>query len=33
MLRMYWPDQSVLDGTWKPPGIRLAPTGGVASDR
>jgi hypothetical protein len=33
MLRMYWPDQSVIDGTWKPPGIRLAPTGGVASGR
>jgi len=22
MMRLYWPDSSVIDGTWKPPGIR-----------
>ena len=32
MLRLYWPDQSVIDGTWKPPGIRQG-SAAVASDR
>jgi hypothetical protein len=32
MMRLYWPDQSVLDGTWKPPGIRQG-TATTASDR
>ena len=32
MMRMYWPDQAVIDGTWKPPGIRQG-ANGVASDR
>jgi len=32
MMRMYWPDQSVIDGTWKPPGIRQG-WGAMASDR
>jgi hypothetical protein len=32
MMRLYWPDQSVIDGTWKPPGIRQG-TAAVASDR
>ncbi|HEX7980488.1 MAG TPA: DUF1254 domain-containing protein [Gemmatimonadaceae bacterium] len=32
MLRMYWPEQSVVDGTWKPPGIRQM-TSVAASDR
>jgi len=33
MMRLYWPDQSVLDGTWKPPGIRQGSSGTMASDR
>ncbi len=32
MMRLYWPDQSVIDGTWKPPGIRQG-TATTASDR
>jgi hypothetical protein len=32
MMRLYWPDQSVIDGTWKPPGIRQG-SAAVASDR
>jgi hypothetical protein len=32
MMRLYWPDQSVIDGTWKPPGIRQG-SSAVASDR
>jgi hypothetical protein len=32
MMRLYWPDQSVIDGTWKPPRIRQGATA-VASDR
>jgi hypothetical protein len=23
--RTYWPDQAILDGTWKPPVVSLAP--------
>jgi hypothetical protein len=23
-LRAYWPDQAILDGTWKPPIIKIA---------
>ena len=32
MMRLYWPDQSVIDGTWKPPGIRQG-SATTASDR
>jgi hypothetical protein len=32
MMRLYWPDQSVIDGTWKPPGIRQG-SAAVASGR
>jgi hypothetical protein len=33
MMRLYWPDESVIDGTWKPPGIRQAPTATMASEK
>jgi hypothetical protein len=24
-MRIYWPKKSVLDGTWKPPAVKLVP--------
>jgi hypothetical protein len=36
MLRMYWPDDkppSILDGTWKPPGIRAVPKAPAQAQR
>jgi hypothetical protein len=36
MLRMYWPSDkppSILDGSWKPPGIRAVPKSPVSAER
>ena len=30
-VRAYWPEQAILDGTWKPPVVHKSPPGGVGS--